>query len=182
MVYETIGQRFESSWARQVPVNPPTSEVDGAYMREALMEARRAEHDGEVPVGAVVVVSGGIVGRGFDRREVTHDPTAHAEVLALREAAARLGTWRLSGATLYVTLEPCVMCVGALLHARVAAVVYGAVSPKWGAIESVVELGAHPGLNHRLGVRSGVERDACAALLATFFSNLRRKPYPSPRG
>jgi tRNA(adenine34) deaminase len=144
-------------------------------MDEALLLAAKAASLGEVPVGALVVYGGQIVGRGYDTRESTCDPVAHAEVLAIREAAARLGKWRLSGCTLYVTLEPCVMCMGAILHARMDCVVYGAASPKWGAVESVLELAEFPDLNHRVQVRSGVRRNECSALLSTFFEALRNR-------
>ena len=142
-------------------------------MSQALVLAQEAAADGEVPVGAVVVYNGQIVGRGKDARESKGDPCAHAEILAIREACARLEQWRLHGCTVYVTLEPCVMCMGALLHARVDAVVYGTNSPKWGAVESVLELANVPKLNHRVQVRSGVCADECAALLSTFFEELR---------
>ena len=147
--------------------------MDGHFMDEALALAREAASAGEVPVGAVVVRDGYIIGRGFDVREGQHDPVAHAEVLAIREAAARLRSWRLVGCTLYVTLEPCTMCMGAVLNARLACVVYGASSPKSGAIESVLELAQVPGLNHRVQVRSGIRREECAELLSTFFAALR---------
>ncbi len=149
-------------------------------MGVALDLAAQAASRGEVPVGAVVVhygdgapSSGAIVGRGCDAREARGDPTAHAEIIAIREAAARLGSWRLSGCTLYVTLEPCVMCMGAILSARLDWIVYGAPSPKSGAVESVLELARVPGLNHRVRVRSGVRSDECAEILASFFAGLR---------
>ncbi len=142
-------------------------------MGEALSLAARAAGEGEIPVGAIVVHDGMIVGRGYDVREQRNDPTAHAEVLAIREAAARLGSWRLGGCTLYVTLEPCVMCMGAVLSARLDTLVYGAQSPKSGAVESVLELASVPGLNHAVRVRSGVRHTECAGLLATFFEQLR---------
>ena len=144
-------------------------------MGEALSLAREAARRGEVPVGAIVVQGGVIVGRGHDLREATSDPTAHAEVLALREATARAKSWRLPGAELFVTLEPCILCMGALLSARIARVVYGATSPKSGAVESLVELAVVPGLNHRIAVRRGVREDEAAALLSTFFDSLRKR-------
>ena len=150
--------------------------MDEAFMQEALRLAARAACQGEVPVGAVVVDgSRQVVGRGYDQREGLRDPTAHAEVLAIREATARLGSWRLEGCTLYVTLEPCVMCMGAILLSRIEAIVYGAASPKSGAVESVIELARVPGLNHRVRVRTGVHRAECGALLATFFEELRNR-------
>jgi tRNA(adenine34) deaminase len=149
--------------------------MDTNFMEEALALARVAAEAGEVPVGAIVVHKGYIVGRGYDMREGSLDPAAHAEIVAIRAAAARLGTWRLGGCTLYVTLEPCVMCMGAVLHARMDCVVYGAASPKWGSVESVLELANVPALNHRVGIRSGVRHAECAALLETFFAKLRSR-------
>src|SRR5438876_793314 len=125
-------------------------------MREALRLAERAYEAGEVPVGAVVVADGTILGRGFNQPIASHDPTAHAEIVALRDAAARAGTYRLSGARLYVTVEPCLMCVGALVHARIDTVIFGAAEPKAGAIESTQRAHEHPALNHRIAVVSGV--------------------------
>ncbi len=149
--------------------------MERQFIGEALDLAMVAANAGEVPVGAVVVKDGQIVGRGFDRRESLFDPTAHAEIIAIREAAARLASWRLHGCTLYVTLEPCTMCMGAILNARLDEVVYGAASPKSGAVESVLELARVPGLNHRVRIRSGVRRDECAALLESFFEQLRSR-------
>jgi len=149
--------------------------MDSKYMELALGLAERAAHDGEVPVGAIVVDSEGtIIGRGYDQRESLNDPTAHAEVLALRQAAKRMKSWRLNGCTLYVTLEPCTMCMGAILGARIEWLVYGARSPKSGAVESVLELARVPGLNHKVSVRSGVEEARCAELLRSFFTRLRQ--------
>ena len=125
-------------------------------MREALAEAERARAAGEVPVGAVVWLDGRIVGRGFNQPISSSDPTAHAEVVALRNAARSVGNYRLSGAVVCVTLEPCLMCVGALVHARVATLVYGAPEPKAGAIESAMRALEHPTINHRFEVVSGV--------------------------
>ncbi len=144
-------------------------------MREALALAREAAGAGEVPVGAVVVVDGAVVGRGFNQPISRHDPTAHAEVMALRDAAARLGNYRLPGATLYVTLEPCVMCSGAIMHARVARVVFGATDPKTGAAGSVVDLYAEPRLNHHADINGGVLANECGALLSGFFAARRAK-------
>ncbi len=151
------------------------SPYDAVFMSHALALAREAASAGEIPVGAVVVVRGVIVGRGFDQREITSDPTAHAEVVALREATARCGTWRLTGAQLFVTLEPCVLCMGAVLAARVDQVIYGAASPKSGAVESLLSLADIPGYNHRVVVRRGVLADESSALLATFFEKLRSR-------
>lgn len=142
-------------------------------MHAALELARQAAALGEVPVGAVVVLGGVGVGSGFNRRETDRDPLAHAEVLALQQAAARVGGWRLSGCTLYVTLEPCAMCAGALVNARVDRLVYGAADPKAGYCGTLGNLVQDPRLNHRLAVTGGVLEGECAALLRGFFSALR---------
>lgn len=142
-------------------------------MREALALARESAEAGEVPVGAVVVRDGVVIGRGRNQPITAHDPTAHAEVVALRDAAARVGNYRLPGAVLYVTLEPCLMCVGAAIHARVDAVVYGTTEPKAGAMESTQRAQDHPALNHRLVVVSGVLAAESRALLQTFFAARR---------
>lgn len=144
------------------------------FMQEALAEARRAGEAGEVPVGAVVVVDGVIVGRGCNRPIGSLDPTAHAEVVALRDAARTLGNYRTVGATLYVTVEPCLMCVGALVHARVRQVVFGAPEPKSGALVSAVRALDLPGLNHWFDVTGGVLEHDCRALLQAFFRARRR--------
>jgi len=144
-------------------------------MREALVLARQAAALDEVPVGAVVVRDGEIVGRGFNQPIARHDPTAHAEVMALRDAAARLNNYRLPGCALYVTLEPCVMCAGAILHARVSSVVFGAHDPKTGAAGSILNLFAETRLNHHAEVVSGVLGQDCAALLSGFFAARRQK-------
>jgi tRNA(adenine34) deaminase len=143
-------------------------------MKEALAEARRAADLGEVPVGAVVVRDEEVVGRGHNRREVDGDPLAHAELLALREAARRIGDWRLSGCTLFVTLEPCPMCAGALVASRVDRLVYGAVDPKAGFCGSLGNLAQDPRLNHRLELRAGVLAEESTALLRGFFAGLRQ--------
>ena len=146
---------------------------DTELMTEALIEARRAlEHD-DVPIGAVVVIDGAIVASAHNERELRGDPTAHAEVLALRAAAEVAGTSRLDGATLVSTLEPCPMCAGAALNARVARVVFGAEDPKAGALGSLYNLGADPRLNHELEVTSRVLQDECGALLSDFFADKR---------
>jgi tRNA(adenine34) deaminase len=144
-----------------------------AWMREALTLARESAEAGEVPVGAVVVRDGQVIGRGRNQPITSHDPTAHAEVVALRDAAAHMGNYRLPGATLYVTLEPCLMCVGALMHARVETVVYGALEPKAGAMESTQRAHEHPALNHRVTVISGVLAAESRDLLQTFFASRR---------
>ncbi|WP_243149770.1 tRNA adenosine(34) deaminase TadA [Thermaerobacter sp. PB12/4term] len=146
---------------------------DQRYMAEALAEARRALALGEVPVGAVAVYQDAIIARGHNLRERLGDPTAHAEILVLRKAAARLGGWRLEGVTLYVTLEPCPMCAGAIVLARVPRLVYGAPDPKAGAAGSLMNLVQHDRLNHRVELRSGVLAEASAALLRGFFRGLR---------
>lgn len=147
---------------------------DHAFMGVALLLARRAAALGEVPVGAIVVHAGRIIGRGFNRRELDGDPLAHAELLALGEAARHVGRWRLVDTTLYVTLEPCPMCAGALVNARVSRLVYGAPDPKAGAVRSLFCLCDDPRLNHRLIVRDRVRTEECAALLTRFFRARRR--------
>ena len=146
---------------------------DAGWMREALAEAEQALAHGDVPVGAVVVRDGAIVGRGHNRKEADADPTAHAEMIALREAARTLGGWRLVGATLYCTLEPCPMCAGAMVSARLPRLVYGADDPKAGAVGSVVELLRDPRFNHRVTVVRGVLAEESQALLEQFFIKLR---------
>jgi tRNA(adenine34) deaminase len=147
--------------------------VHDIFMREALVLAKTGAEAGEVPVGAVIVRDGEIIGRGFNSPISAHDPTAHAEILALRDAAARVGNYRLPGATLYVTLEPCVMCVGAFMHARVDRVVYGATEPKAGAMESTQRAHEHAALNHRVTVVSGVLAAECRKVLQDFFRDRR---------
>jgi len=142
-------------------------------MREALKEARRAAAYGEVPVGCVVAYQGRVIARAHDRRESLGDPTAHAEILALRAAARFVGSWRLEGCTLAVTVEPCVMCAGALVLARVSRLVYGAASPKSGAVRSLFRVCEDPRLNHRVEVVPGVLAEEASTLLQAFFSGLR---------
>ena len=146
---------------------------DENYMREALLLAAAAQARGEVPVGAVVVKDGEIIGRGYNQPISGHDPTAHAEVVAMRDAARRMGNYRLTGCELYVTLEPCIMCAGAIMHARVARLVYGAADPKTGACGSVVDLFADTKLNHHAAVVQGVLAGECGALLSAFFRRRR---------
>lgn len=143
------------------------------FMRVALERAADAAAAGEVPVGAVVVHDGAIIGEGFNRPISSNDPTAHAEIVALRAAAAAVGNYRLTGSTLYVTVEPCLMCVGAMVHARIGLVVYGAAEPKAGAIASMTRAHELPGLNHRLSVAGGVLEDQSRALLQEFFRDRR---------
>jgi tRNA(adenine34) deaminase len=147
--------------------------MDEIFMAEALACARLAASEGEVPVGAVVVLDGRVVGRGRNARERLHDPTAHAEVLALQEAARSLGRWRLTGATVYATLEPCPMCAGALINARVDRLVYGVADPKAGAVDTLFDVVRHPRLNHRVEVASGVLAGECGELLKEFFRGRR---------
>lgn len=142
-------------------------------MQLALAEAARAPAHGDVPVGAVIVQEGRILALRHNERERLRDPTAHAEMLAIREAAAVLGGWRISGATLFVTVEPCPMCAGALVLARMERLVFGAPDPKAGAAGSVMDLVRHPALNHRLEVQGGVLQEECARLLQEFFSSRR---------
>ncbi len=146
---------------------------EAGFMREALAEARRGLRAGEVPVGAVVVLDGAVVGRAHNAPIALCDPTAHAEVLALREAARKLGNYRLTGATLYVTVEPCPMCCGAALQARVARLVYGARDPKAGAVESLHSLLDDPRWNHRVAATGGVLAEDSVALLREFFETRR---------
>ena len=138
-------------------------------MRAALDLAHEAKRRGEVPVGAVLVAGDEIIGRGFNQPIGTHDPTAHAEIVALRDAAQRVGNYRLPGSTMFVTIEPCQMCVGAMIHARVAKVVYGAREPKAGAIESAMRAHEHPSLNHRMLAEGGVLETECRATMQEFF-------------
>jgi tRNA(adenine34) deaminase len=142
-------------------------------MAAALREAEAAAAEQEVPVGAVVVHDGRIVGRAHNQRERLRDPTAHAEMIALTQAAAALGTWRLEGAVVYVTLEPCLMCAGAMVNARIAKVVFGARDPKAGACGSLYQVGLDPRLNHRFEVVGGVMEEACGAILRRFFLGKR---------
>lgn len=149
------------------------TEADARWMREALAEARQALAEGEVPVGAMVVRDDEVLGRGRNAMISSQDPTAHAEVLALREAARKVGNYRLPGATLYATVEPCPMCCGAALHARVSRVVFGAPDPKGGAAMSLYRLLEDPRLTHRAEVESGVLAEECGAVLRAFFESRR---------
>jgi len=145
------------------------------WMGEALREAEAAAERGEVPIGAVVVHEGRIIGRGHNQTEMLRDATAHAEMLALTQAAEALGNWRLTGATLYCTVEPCTMCCGAMVLCRVTRVVYGAADPKFGAVVSIADVLGNPRHNHRVQVLSGVRADEAAALLQAFFRSLRKE-------
>lgn len=142
---------------------------DAGWMRHALQLAAQAAAEGEVPVGAVLVKDGELVAEGWNRPIALHDPSAHAEMLALRAAAARLGNYRLTGTTLYVTLEPCVMCAGAIVHARVGRLVFGARDPRAGAVDSVYDVIARPRLNHVVQWQGGVLEEECGGILREFF-------------
>ncbi len=150
-----------------------TAGSDEQFMRLAMREAQRALVHADVPIGAVVVHSGRVIGAGHNERELRQDPTAHAETIALREAAEALGSWRVLDSVLYVTLEPCAMCAGAVVLARVPRVVYGCADPKAGAAGSVLDVLAEPRLNHRPAVEGGVLADECALLLTDFFASRR---------
>ena len=150
------------------------AQTDTEWMKLALEEAMAAGASGEVPVGALVISHSEIVGRGNNRNLGANDPTAHAEIVALRDAAARIGNHRLPGCTLYATIEPCAMCAGAMVHARIARLVYGAHDPKAGAAGSVLEVINHPRLNHKMEITSGVLEEDCAELLRKFFQKRRK--------
>jgi len=152
---------------------------DEGFMRLALAAAERAAEEGEVPVGAVLVLGDQVIAAGHNQREQRTDPTAHAEMLVLREAAQRVGSWRLLDTTLYVTLEPCPMCAGALVNARVRRLVYGCDDPKAGAVRTFFQLASDPRLNHRLEWMPGVLAEECAAVLRRFFAD-RRNRSPAP--
>ena len=152
--------------------NQPTSN-DELWMEEALRSAQRALEAGEVPIGAIVVCEGRVVGRGWNRNITDNDPTAHAEIVALRGAGAAVGNHRLAECELFATIEPCPMCAGALVHARIRRLIYGADDPKAGAVQSVLQVLNHPRLNHKMEVRGGVLAGRCAELLQTFFKSRR---------
>ncbi len=156
------------------------SDGDELFMREALKLADEAAGLGEVPVGSVAVKAGQIIGRGYNRREIDHDPFSHAELIAMREASAALKVWRLTGVTVYVTLEPCAMCAGAMVQSRVDRVVFGAFDPKAGAVGSLFNLVQDARLNHRVEVDSGVLGDACSQVLKTFFKSVRAQKSAAP--
>lgn len=147
--------------------------ADELWMQEALRCAQRAFESGEVPVGAVVVCDGQVVGRGWNRNITESDPTAHAEIVALRDAASHIGNHRLGDCELFVTIEPCAMCAGAMVHARIKRLVYGADDPKAGAVRSVMQVLGHPALNHKIEVRSGVLAGTSAEILQEFFRKRR---------
>ncbi len=148
---------------------------DHYWMGKALRQAELAEKRGEVPIGAVVVREGVAVGSGYNLRETGHDPTAHAELIAIRKAAKKRGAWRLTGATVYVTLEPCLMCMGAMILARIERLVYGCRDPKGGAAGTLYDLSSDPRLNHRFPVIAGVREEECSRKLSQFFALLRAR-------
>jgi len=164
--------RYRALWGTTTDMSAMTDE-DVAYMRLALETARRALAQGEVPIGAVLVRDGQVVVQAHNFRETWQDPTAHAEIIAIREAATQLGTWRLTGTTLYVTLEPCAMCIGAIIQARITRLVFGAMDPKAGACGSIFDLPAEARLNHRVQVIGGVLEQDSQELMQSFFRNLR---------
>ncbi|MDQ0063899.1 tRNA adenosine(34) deaminase TadA [Paenibacillus harenae] len=148
---------------------------DRAWMTEAIAEARKAEQIGEVPIGAVIVRDNEIIGRGYNLRETNLDPTAHAEMVAIRDATERIGAWRLLDCTLYVTLEPCPMCAGAIVQSRVKRVVYGTTDPKAGCAGTLMNLLQEPRFNHETELTSGILQEECASLLTQFFRRLRER-------
>jgi len=150
-------------------------QLDERWMQEAIREARNAEQIGEVPIGAIIVKNDEIIGRGYNLRETKMDPTAHAEMVAIRHACERLGAWRLLDCTLYVTLEPCPMCAGAIVQSRVKRVVYGTPDPKAGCGGTLMNLLQEPRFNHETELTSGILQDECANLLTSFFRKLRKK-------
>jgi tRNA(adenine34) deaminase len=156
------------------PADMPLRE-DAVWMEEALEQAALAGAAGEVPVGAVVIKDGQIIGRGHNRNLLENDPTAHAEIVALRQAAARMGNHRLTGCVMFATIEPCAMCAGALVHARISRLVYGASDPKAGAAGSVLQVINHPGLNHRMEITAGVLASRCSEVLQRFFREKRQQ-------
>ena len=159
---------------RECPVTDYASQKeDEAFMVQALAEAEAARREVEVPVGAVVACSGEVIGQGHNRREASSDPTTHAEILAIREASLARGSWRLEDCTLYVTLEPCVMCAGAIVQARIRRLVFGCLDPKGGAVRSLYRICDDARLNHRVAISEGVLGERCGAILKRFFAALR---------
>ncbi|MCL1632239.1 tRNA adenosine(34) deaminase TadA [Sporolactobacillus sp. CPB3-1] len=148
---------------------------DERFMEMAIAEAKKAEAIGEVPIGAVIVRGGEVIARGYNRRELIQEPTAHAELTAIEEASRRLGTWRLSGCTLYVTLEPCPMCAGAIVLARIGRLVYGAADPKAGCAGTLMNLVQDARFNHRAEITAGILGEQCGQMLSAFFRNLREQ-------
>ncbi len=170
------GKRFESSWARQKKKIYSLGE-DIFFMRIALEEAMTSFNEGEVPVGVVVVVNGELISSAHNMKESLNDPTAHAEIIAVRKASMRLKKWRLDDATLYVTKEPCLMCAGALLNMRAARLVFGCKDEKGGAVESLYSVLSDRRLNHQIEITSGILENECRDILKGFFKNLRHTPY-----
>lgn len=154
---------------------PPLVKDDHYWMKRALALAKKAETIGEVPIGAILVKDGRIIGRGFNRRESQNDPTAHAETIAIRQAARKLDAWRLTDTTLYVTLEPCPMCMGAIILARIKRVVFGCFDPKGGAAGSLYNLADDSRFNHRVKLSTGIMEKECSEVLSAFFRTLRQK-------
>lgn len=145
------------------------------FMGEALAEAQKAALIGEVPIGAIIVKDDAVIGRGYNRRETDKDPTAHAEIIAIRQASRYLGGWRLTGCEMYVTIEPCPMCAGAMVMARLDRLVYGSSDHKAGAAESLYSIPTDPRLNHRMEVHAGIRTEECSSIISEFFKALRRK-------
>jgi tRNA(adenine34) deaminase len=168
-----MGTASSARMIREAMVERAGVPTDEDWMEEALRAARRALETGEVPVGAIVVCHGQVIGRGWNRNLAERDPSAHAEIVALREAGKNLGNHRLRDCELFATIEPCAMCAGALVHARLKRLVYGADDPKAGAVHSVLQVLNHPELNHRMEVRAGVLAGQCADLVQEFFRNRR---------
>ena len=171
--YESVDRRFESSRARHFLSSDVMDDV--YFMREAIAEAKKALENDEPPVGAVIVREGEIIARGYNMREALQDPTAHAEIVAIRAAAAKLQRWRLGDCVLYVTLEPCVMCAGAMVLARMKRLVYGADDPKAGAVSSLMNVVSDKRLNHQVELLGGILAEECGALLREFFSSRRKR-------
>jgi tRNA(adenine34) deaminase len=147
--------------------------TDSEYMLFALEEAQKAKEEGEIPIGAILVYKDMVIAAGHNRKETAKDPTAHAEILVLRKGARILGRWRLTGASLYVTIEPCPMCAGALLNARISRLIYGASNPQYGAIESRFHITGEGVLNHTMEITSGIRQEECQALMDSFFARKR---------
>jgi tRNA(adenine34) deaminase len=169
-----VADEFDDPLARSPALSSQSPAPHAAFMRAALAQAQAALACNEVPVGAVVVHAGRLIAAAHNSRETLHDPTAHAEMIAITQAASALGDWRLENCTLYVTLEPCAMCAGAIVQARIPLVVYGAVDPKAGAVQSLYQLLADPRLNHRAEVVAGVLAEECGAILTQFFRAQRQ--------
>lgn len=173
--YESVGRGFKSLWARHANLTREIMEEDIKFMRLALREAEKAAEEGEIPVGAVIVAEGKVIARGRNSRERWKDPTAHAEIIALKRAAKRLGRWRLKGTTVYVTVEPCPMCAGAMVLARIKRLVYSCVDSKGGACGSLYNIPQDNRLNHQVEVVGGVLEREGQTLLKGFFKELRGK-------